>query len=127
MADAARYRYSFTLVATLFAIAALALGLVLQAVPEDSAWRIPLSLGPAIPLAGFTAIILRYLLRGDELEQRIQLIAAVVSLTITLTFAVIYGLLDSLAGFPRINTIWIAMIIVMSWIMTGNIVRRRYR
>lgn len=127
MANLARYRYSFPLVASLFAIASLALGLILQAVPEDSGWRVPLSLGPAIPLIGLTAILLRYLLQGDELERRIQLVAAVVSLTMTLAFAIVYGLLESFAGYPRINTLWIAMLIVTSWIMTGNIVRRRYR
>ena len=121
------HRFSFPLVAGLFSLAALCIGLALRAVPEGSAWRIPLLLGPNIPALGLVIITTRYLLACDELEQRVQMIAATVALLITVTFTLTYGLLESRAGFPSLNATWTAMLILVSWIMTGNIVRRRYR
>ncbi|WP_193165872.1 hypothetical protein [Microbulbifer hainanensis] len=121
------HRYSFPLITGLFSLTTLCAGLALSTVPEDSMWRFPLLLGPIVPAAGLVIIATRYLLARDELEQRVQMIAATVSLLITVTFTLTYGLLESRAGFPSLNATWTALLILVSWIMTGNIVRRRYR
>lgn len=127
MARTPRYRIPFFQAGLVFSLAALASGLAVRFLPEESAWRLPLILGPVLPAAGLLALLLRYLIRGDELEQRIQLLAAVTALLITFLFTLTCGLLESYAGIEPIGGIWTALLILVSWTMAGNILRRRYR
>jgi hypothetical protein len=92
---------------------------------NDSFWRIPLALLPAIPIIFMLMAFLRYLNEIDELQQRIQLhaIGFATGAISLLSFA--YGLLENV-GFPQLSYFWIFPATVILWGGALSYYTRRY-
>lgn len=122
-----RYHLELGLAAAVYVAAVmLSTWLARSHVPEDSVWRYGLALIPLLPALAMLAAVLRYIRRLDELQQRIQLEAAVIAIVIACVFCVAAGLLQAYAGLPDINLIWVMSVIVIAWGLGGLIARRKY-
>jgi hypothetical protein len=99
---------------------------LLQHVPSDAWWRIPLALTPIIPIFFALRAFLRFFHRIDELQKRIQLEAIALSFGVTCVVTFGYGVLEY-AGFPALNWTWVPTFMMVFWgIGTGIIALRRY-
>ena len=100
--------------------------ILLMRVVEPLWARALLAVLPVVPVVyGLTAIVgaVRAL---DEFQQRVQLEAAVFSLTGTALITFTYGFLEN-AGFPPVGVIWVLPLIAALWGIGGAIAGRKYR
>lgn len=98
---------------------------LIQRMP-NSAWRIPVSLLPMIPVVFALMAILQFYEKMDELQKQIHLSAfAFASLTTgMLTFS--YGLLENV-GFPHLPFIWILPLMILLWGIGAGVAAKRYQ
>ena len=94
---------------------------------SPDAWWVPLlALAPMIPiLFGFRSV-LQFLERMDELQRQIVLTSLAIAAGGTSLVTMTYGLLETLADFPRLSWIWVFPILCVFWIIGGFVARRKY-
>jgi hypothetical protein len=96
-------------------------------VPRYPAWRIPLALAPSVPLWLALWAALRFFRRQDEFGRRIQFEAIGVAFVGGIMITMTYGLLETLAEFPRLSWTWVPPVFLFLWGIGGAIAHRRYR
>jgi hypothetical protein len=120
------YTREFLTAMITYAVVLLVSVSLLQHVPSEAWWRIPLALTPIIPIIFALRAFLRYFHRIDELQKHIQLEAFAWSFGITCVVTFGYGVLEY-AGFPALNWTWVPTFMMVFWgIGTGIIALRRY-
>lgn len=85
-----------------------------------------ISLAPVAPVLLAAWVIVRHLLRMDELQKRIQFEALAITFTITALGTIAYGFLQNV-GFPAFNTMFIGTGSVGVWGICTAFTSRRYR
>jgi hypothetical protein len=93
---------------------------------EGDAMRFAIALMPAIPLALALMAFMAYLREMDEMQRRIQFEAFGFSLACTVAVTLTLGLLES-AGFPHLNLIWVATMLIGFWGLGSCLASRRYQ
>lgn len=96
----------------------------LEANPQ-SGWRPLVALLPVLPGMFIGIGVIRAVLRLDELERRIILDAAAFSLAGTFILVLSLGFLE-LAGYQRLNGVYIALIMALLWFIGKLWAGRRY-
>jgi hypothetical protein len=90
------------------------------------AWRIPLALLPAIPLAFMFGSYARYL--SEERDEYVRMLVVnqvLAATTVSMVCAVFWGFLEELGGGPHIPTYWIAVVWIAVQGASASIARRR--
>jgi hypothetical protein len=92
----------------------------------DSIWRYPIALAPMLPAVWIAMGVIRAFRQLDELSRMVLYEGlAIASL---LTFLVCAGLgLLQMAGLPRLNSIYIALFMIIAWLIGKLLVTRRYQ
>ena len=115
------------LAALLYTVVTLGTGFTVRQLAEGSPWRIVLALLPVIPILLGLRAIARFVRRSDELQQKIQMIAAMTSLGVILVGCIAIGFLQAYAGFPTFSLFWIAMFGILFWGLMQGVVTRRFK
>ncbi|HEX7048760.1 MAG TPA: hypothetical protein VF188_01010 [Longimicrobiales bacterium] len=97
----------------------------LEAHPE-SAWRVPVSVAPVVPIGLALWAAVRLFRRLDELHRRIQVEALAFAFTGSALFVITYGFLEG-AGFPKLTMWWAWTVMGVLWGVGHCIARWRYR
>src|SRR5262245_45221707 len=92
----------------------------------DSPWRFALMLVPAIPMGLAVAAFVRFLLRMDEMHQRIHLASLAFASGSVGLLSFTYGLLE-VAGLPHLSWVFIFPAIILLWGLGTLIANRRYQ
>ena len=71
--------------------------------------------------------VVRFVIRADEMQQRIHGIGALIGLVFTVAVCFTYGFLESYADFPALKSLWIGIIGIVSWSFGSMLVTRWYR
>ncbi len=87
---------------------------------------IAISLVPALPIALVLIAIMRALMDGDELQQRIQLLATAFSAALTGFITFSYGFLENV-GFPKFPTFLVFPMLVAFWGISLGYFSKRYQ
>lgn len=124
--NARRYLVEMGVASVFYVLATLGAGFLVRQMEEGDPWRIAVALVPVIPAFGMLMAVVRHVLRSDELEQRIHSDGAMISAVTMMIVSITYGFMESYAGFPAINTIWLAMLGVVSWSFGAALTKRRY-
>lgn len=121
------YLKEFGGAAILYTVATLAMGYWVRTLAEDSWLRIVAALVPIIPiLLGFWAIV-RFIRRSDEMMRQVQMMAALMTLGITIVGCIALGFLQAWANLPAFSAFYIAMFAIVAWSMLQGLVLRRYK
>jgi hypothetical protein len=94
--------------------------------PKGSVWRFATDLLPLLPAGVLLWSFIRIFRRADELQRRIVYEALAVAFVATLSVTVAGAFLQG-AGLPPFGWIWIAGVLVTSWIVGLVAASRRYR
>jgi len=94
--------------------------------PKGSAWRFVTVLLPLLPAGVLLWSCIRMVRRADELQRRIVYEALAFAFVTTLSVTVAGAFLEA-AGLPALGWIWIAGVLVVSWVIGLMAARRRYR
>ena len=121
-----RYRREMSGAMILYVLATLAMGYLVRQLPDASLWRVVAALVPVLPILGALWAVVRFVLRADELMQRIQMMSAVISLGVIIIVCVALGFLQSWAGFPAFSSFYVAMGGIVLWGILPGILMRRY-
>ena len=89
-------------------------------------WQIVVAVLPVIPAIFIFASIVRYLLATDELLRRIAVDSMALAGGATALIAVTYGLLEG-ERLPRPSAWWTYAVFMVSWLVAGVVVRRRFQ
>jgi hypothetical protein len=89
-------------------------------------WQTVIALLPMIPAVFVFVSIVRYLLATDELRRRIAVDSLALAGGATALIAVTYGLIEG-EGLPRPSAWWTYAAFMVSWMVSGYFVRRRYQ
>ena len=121
-----RYMKEFVIAMSMYVLILIVSVTLLNNFEFSRAWQVIISIAPALPVVFVIAAILRALSNSDELIQRIQLQAVVLSAITTglITFA--YGFLENI-GFPHFPTIWILPMMFALWGLSLAYFNRRYQ
>lgn len=121
-----RYAFEFLAAMGIYALVLVASLLALNAMPPDSAWRVPVSLLPVLPCVLALWVVVRQTRRMDELQMRVQFeaIGFAFAGTALLTFS--YGFLENV-GLPRLSMFFVWPVMAVLWMIGGQISARRYR
>ncbi|MBT3240522.1 MAG: hypothetical protein HON98_01390 [Chloroflexi bacterium] len=84
-----------------------------------------IALSPMLPGIFFGLGVVKAISRLDELERKIRLEGMAFSFMITLLLVVSFGLVEPL-GFPRINSAYIAGVMVVLWLIGKLWAMRKY-
>ncbi len=98
--------------------------ILIRRLPE---WRLGLALLPAVPLALALMAVLRFLRRMDEFNRQLQLEAIGFAFGGGVLATMTYGLLESLAGLPRISWTWVPVVFMSLYGLGTAVARWRYR
>lgn len=110
----------------LYVAATFAMGWLVRQLPEASNWRYLAAAIPVLPVIGALWAIIHFVLRSDELMQRIQMMAAVITLGTIIIACVALGFLQSWAGFPTFSAFYIVMAGILIWGCLPALLARRY-
>jgi len=121
-----RYTLEIGGAAVIYTIAVLGVGTLVRRLAEDSIWRIPLALIPALAAIAMVMAVVRYVMRGDEMQQRVYGVGAIIALVILIAIAFTWGFLEAYAGFPPIEIFYVGMFGVVAWALAAMWVARRY-
>lgn len=98
--------------------------LLIRRLPE---WRLGLALLPVAPLALGLMAVLRFLRRMDEFNRQLQLEAIGFAFGGGVMATMTYGLLEALAGLPRISWTWVPVVFLSLYGLGTGVARWRYR
>ena len=125
-ANARRYLWEIGLASVAYVLATLAAGFIVRRMEVGDPMRIVVALVPVLPAFGMLMAVVRHVLRSDELEQRIHSDGAMISAVTMMIVSITYGFMQSYAGFPPMNPIWLAMLGIVSWSFGAALTKRRY-
>ena len=125
-ANTRRYLMEIGLASVAYVLATLAAGFIVRRMDPEDPLRIAVALIPVLPAFGMLLAVVRHVLRSDELEQRIHSDGAMISAVTMMIVSITYGFLESYAGFPPFNPIWLAMIGILAWSAGAALTKRRY-
>src|SRR6185295_5898282 len=94
-----RYIREFSISMVAYLITIILSVTLIENMPEDSAWRIPLALAPVVPIIFQLLAFIHYLTGVDELQQRIHLLAIGFAAGAVGLLSFSYGFLENV-GFP---------------------------
>jgi len=120
-----RYWWQMTLLMTLY------VGTILFAVqqlhaPGSPFARVAVALAPVLPVVGFVLLELRRIRATDELRQRIELEACMITLAVGVPLLLAFGLLDE-AGIVHIGLFMAAPIVLAIYVPAQMFAHWRYR
>ncbi|WKZ34638.1 MAG: hypothetical protein QY332_13540 [Anaerolineales bacterium] len=119
-----RYYREFFISMGTYVIAVILTSYLLERLELSKPMQIFLALIPVIPVLFVIIAILRALRDSDELFQKIQLQAVVLSAITTGLITFTYGFLENI-GFPHFPTIWVLPIMFALWgISLGYFIRK---
>lgn len=114
-----------------FGLAMLAYAVVLiaatSAIKWAPSWRVPLALAPVLPLAFALVAALRFLRRMDEFNRALQFEAVGFAFTAGVMATMTWGLLEAMAGFPRLSWTFVPPVFLLLYGVGGFLARRRYQ
>lgn len=111
----------------LYVAATLGMGFWERTLADDSMLRFVAAMVPVIPvLLAFWAIV-RFIRRSDEMMRQVQLMAAVMTLGITIVGCIALGFLQAWANLPNFSAFYIAMFAIFAWGMLQGVVMRRFK
>jgi hypothetical protein len=121
-----QYRNRLTFAALAYMLALWISITVLNALPADSALRVPIAILPVLPILFGMFNFLGYIRQIDELQRRIQFegLAFSVGCTGLITFTLAF--LEN-GGFPPINIIWVLPMLIAFWGIGTYLAARRYQ
>jgi hypothetical protein len=119
------YTKEFLLAMAAYVIVLLVSVTLINISPASAWWRIPLALAPVVPIIFAMIAYMRFMIRMDELQRRIQFEALAFGFggTAILTFS--YGLLENV-GLPHISWIFVFPLMCILWGIGSAIASRRY-
>ena len=85
-----------------------------------------LALAPIAPALLMLGAQLRYTRSLDELHRRIHGEAALIAACVIAFATLAYGLLEDLAGFPRVSLVWVFPALCVTWSIANLFVRQKY-
>jgi predicted ferric reductase len=97
-----------------------------NSLPQENNWRYVIVLAPVVPLLIALGVFMRWLRQVDEFERRLNFEAFGFSLGITFIITLTLGFLER-AGFPRLDLIWVPIMMIGLWGFGLAIARRRYQ
>jgi len=92
----------------------------------DSSWRYPIALTPMLPAVWIAAGIIRAFRQLDELARMVLYEGLAIAALLTFLVSAGLGLLQ-IAGLPRLNSIYIALFMIVAWLIGKLLVTRRYQ
>lgn len=81
---------------------------------------------PAFPIAAVLVLYVRHLLRLDELQQKVQLLALAITSGIILISGTAYGFVVLHLDYADFPLFLILPVYLVIWAVSGSIIRRRY-
>ncbi len=124
--NARLYTRRMLLASLVYTVLTVFSGYMTRQLPEGDAWRIVLALLPVLPAVGMVLAILAFVRGLDELEQRIHLISAVITLSLIIVAGITCGFLQAYAGLPDLSAFWFGIGGIAGWSLVHPIVRRTY-
>lgn len=126
-----RFKERFHLIRPLLVPFILYIGLLtfslswIEQYPE-SIWRYPIALIPILPAIWIAIGIIRALRKLDELARMVLYEGLAIAALLTFIVSAGLGLLE-IAGLPKLNSIYIALFMVVAWLFGKLLVTRRYQ
>lgn len=120
-----RYVREFFFAMSLYVVALIASVTALKIFEFARGWQIVISLAPALPVVFVIIALMRLLLNGDELQQRVHLLATTFSAVLTGLVTFSYGFLENV-GFPKLPTFAIFPMLFLLWGVGLGYFTRRY-
>ena len=111
----------------LYGVAVVSQGFLLEPNAFPPFLMIPLALLPIIPAVWGMVGWVRASREQDELQRRIQVEAALVSLGLTAILTFSYGFLELYTGLPRLSMFAVWPLIAASYVLGASFARRRYQ
>lgn len=99
---------------------------VLKSMAPEDPFRYIVALAPVVPLIFAFFAYIWFVRQVDEMQRRIQFEAVSIGMALTLFITLTLGFLE-IAGFPRIDMIWVPAILIFSWGIGVAIVNGRYK
>ena len=120
-----RYLKQFFFAMCMYIVVLIASVTLLKNYEFPRIWQIVISLAPVLPVLFVMIAIMRLLRDGDELQQRVHLLATTFSAVLTglLTFS--YGFLENV-GFPKLPTFAIFPMLFLLWGIGRGYFTKRY-
>ncbi len=125
-----RFKERFPLIRPLLIPLVLYIGLLtlsmtwLERVP-DSGRRYAIALIPMLPAVWIAVGIIRAMRKLDELARGILYEGLAIAALLTFFVCAGLGLLE-IAGLPKLNSIYIALVMVLAWLVGKLLISRRY-
>lgn len=120
-----RYLREFFFAMSLYVVALIASVTSLKIFEFARGWQIVISLAPALPVVFVIIALMRLLMNGDELQQRVHLLATTFSAVLTGLITFSYGFLENV-GFPKLPTFAIFPMLFLLWGVGLGYFTRRY-
>ena len=120
-----QYTLHMTIVMVVYVASVVGINLIDSEKLSASA-RIALSLIPILPAIGMVFVIIRYVRRIDEVQQRIITEACLVSLIIVGLACFTYGFVEGAVSLPEISLIWVFPALIGTAGISLPFVRLRY-
>jgi hypothetical protein len=111
----------------IYVITVLGANFIARRLEDGDPWRIAVALVPAVAAIAMVLAVVRWVMRSDEMQQRVYGIAAVIALVMTIALSFTWGFLETYAGLPAIEVLWLGIFGVMAWGFGAMWVQRRYR
>ena len=120
-----RYLREFFFAMGLYVVALIASVTSLKIFEFARGWQVVISLAPALPVVFVIIALMRLLMNGDELQQRVHLLATTFSAVLTGLITFSYGFLENV-GFPKLPTFAIFPMLFLLWGVGLGYFTRRY-
>ncbi len=121
-----QYARSFILTMGLYVVTLpFAVGFV-NILPEGDPLRYLIILVPVLPLLATLVVFMRWLRRVDEFQRKVQFEGFAFSMAVTIIVTLTLGFLER-AGFPKLDTLWIPIMMIFLWGIGVAIANGRYR
>jgi hypothetical protein len=125
-----RFKERLPLVRPLFVPLILYLGFLVMAITfintsPDSPWRLPVLLAPMIPGLFLAIGAMKAIRKLDEMNRKIILESTAVTFAITLFITIAIGLLE-IGNLVEINSVYIGLFMVLTWLAAKILITRRY-
>ena len=121
-----QYSRSFILTMGLYVMTLpFAVGFV-NTLPQGDPLRYVVILIPVLPLLATLLVFMRWLRGVDEFQRKVQFEGLAFSMAVTVVITLTLGFLER-AGFPRLDTLWIPIMMIFLWGLGVALANRRYR
>ncbi|MCC7001624.1 MAG: hypothetical protein IT357_05685 [Gemmatimonadaceae bacterium] len=120
-----RYGREFGSAMAIYTVLMMGVAFATDRVPQPL--RIPLALVPVIPLWFALHAALRFFRRADEFARKVMLEAVSFGFIAGVMIAMTYGLVEAIAGLPRLSWVWVAPLFLFLWGLGSYLAHRRYK